>query len=151
MVDSEATGAEEPLAYLLHRVQEALRAETRVAVLDAFELGFTQYICLRMLSRSPETSTAELARESNVSPQAMNKIVLGLQNRGLVTRPVMAAKGRTLPARLSHEGAKVLHRVDLGVCEAERRFLAQVSGSDGHTLRRILLALGGLEESGLSG
>jgi hypothetical protein len=42
------------VGYLLHRLAAALRAEVTATVLEPLNLAFPQYICMRMLSHSPE-------------------------------------------------------------------------------------------------
>ncbi|WP_328456616.1 MarR family winged helix-turn-helix transcriptional regulator [Amycolatopsis sp. NBC_00438] len=135
------TSRDEPLGYLLHRVTAALRAEVAATVLEPAELAAPEYLCLRMLSQSPK-SNAELAREAQVSPQAMNKVVLALQDRGLVTRPATVSSGRSLPATLTREGVTVLARLDPEVAEAEDRVLAELDEHDRRELRRLLVAAG---------
>jgi DNA-binding MarR family transcriptional regulator len=130
-----------PLGYLLHRVTSALRAQVTTEVLDPLGLAFPQYICMRMLSHWPGKSNAELARDVNVSPQAMNMVVRGLQDRGLVTRPATVASGRSLPAELTREGTELLARTDAGGQEAERRVLAPLSEQDRSEFRRLLADL----------
>src|SRR4029077_3427050 len=90
--------ADEPLGYLLHRVTTALRAEVTTTALEPVGLTFPQYICMRILSRMPGQSNADLARDVMVSPQAMNMVVRGLQDRGLVARAAAGACGRALCA-----------------------------------------------------
>ena len=140
MVDME-TFRDEPLGYLLHRVTAALRAEVATTVLEPSELAAPEYLCLRMLSQSPK-SNAQLAREAQVSPQAMNKVVLALQDRGLVTRPATVSSGRSLPATLTREGVTMLARLDPEVAEAENRVLAELDEHDRRELRRLLVAAG---------
>ena len=84
-------------------------------MLDPLGLAFPEYICLRLLSHAPGKSNAELAREANVSPQAMNMVLRGLQERGLVTRPAAVASGRSLPAELTRQGTELLDRTDSGI------------------------------------
>ena len=140
MVDMEIF-RDEPLGYLLHRVTAALRAEVAATVLEPSELAAPEYLCLRMLSQSPK-SNAQLAREAQVSPQAMNKVVLALQDRGLVTRPATVSSGRSLPATLTREGVAMLGRLDPEVAEAENRVLAELDEHDRRELRRLLVAAG---------
>ncbi|MGW4059333.1 MarR family transcriptional regulator [Amycolatopsis sp. NPDC004747] len=130
---------DEPLGYLLHRVTAALRAEVAATVLGPAGLAHSEYLCLRMLVRSPK-SNAELAREAQVSPQAMNKVVRELQERGLVARPATVPSGRSLPAELTREGVTVLARLDPAVAEAEDRVLAGLDDDDRRALRRLLVA-----------
>ncbi|MDT5189636.1 MAG: hypothetical protein QOG79_3999 [Mycobacterium sp.] len=132
----------QPLGYLLYRVAAALRSEVTTAVLEPLGLSFPQYICMRILSHSPGRSNAELARDVNVSPQAMNMVVRGLQERGLVSRPATVAAGRSLPAELTREGTALLQGIDAGVWEAERKVLAPLSEQDRRQFRRILADLG---------
>jgi DNA-binding MarR family transcriptional regulator len=140
MVDMESF-RDEPLGYLLHRVTAALRGEVAATVLGPSGLAAPEYLCLRMLAQSPK-SNAQLAREAQVSPQAMNKVVLGLQDRGLVTRPATVPSGRSLPATLTREGVTLLARLDPEVAEAEDRVLAALDEHDRRELRRLLVAAG---------
>src|SRR6478735_11391322 len=93
-----------PLGYQLYRVHNALRAEVTPTVLDPLGLTFPQYICMRILSHFPDRSNAELARDTSVSPQAMNMVLRGLEERGLVSRPASVPAGRSLPASLTRQG-----------------------------------------------
>jgi DNA-binding MarR family transcriptional regulator len=121
--------AGEPLGYLLKRVAAALRAPTVHTVLEPLGLGLAHYMCLRMVSQSPEISNAQLARHFDVSPQAMNKLVRNLERRGLLTRPTTPVSGAARPTKLTNDGLKVLKRCDYCVHEDERRLLASVSSS----------------------
>lgn len=132
----------QPLGYLLSRVASALRSELTATVLEPLGLTFPQYICMRILSHSPGRSNAELARDVNVSPQAMNMVVRGLQERGLVDRPATVSTGRSLPAELTRDGTALLSRIDAGVREAERKVLAPLGEQDRREFRRLLAALG---------
>ena len=140
MVDMSAP-EDQPLGLLLVRVATALRTEVIAGVLEPLDLSFPQYICMRILSRSPGRSNAELARDANVSPQAMNMVLRGLQDRGLVTRPATVAAGRSLPAELTKDGVALLVDVDPGVRDAERKVLAPLSEQDRRHFRRLLAAL----------
>jgi DNA-binding MarR family transcriptional regulator len=141
MIDMSAR-EDQPLGLLLVRVAAALRNEVIAGVLEPLELSFPQYICMRILSHSPGRSNAELARDANVSPQAMNMVLRGLQDRGLVTRPAAVASGRSLPAELTRDGAALLVDVDPGVQDAERKVLAPLSEQDRRHFRRLLAELG---------
>jgi DNA-binding MarR family transcriptional regulator len=133
---------DEPLGYLLHRVASALRAEVTTTTLDPAGLSFPQYICMRILSRYPDRSNAELARDTGVSPQAMNMVLRSLEERGLVTRPDSVASGRSLPAKLTRTGVELLERTDTGIRAAEQRLMAGLSAEQRREFRTILAALG---------
>src|ERR1700748_837130 len=95
---------DQPLGYLLYRAHNALRAEVTATVLEPLGLAFPQYICMRILSKFPDRSNADLARDTSVSPQAMNMVLRAREERGLVTRPTSVSSGRSLPAQLTREG-----------------------------------------------
>lgn len=133
---------DQPLGYLLSRVANALRAEVTAAVLDPMGLAFPQYICLRILSKYPDRTNADLARYTNVTPQAMNMVVRRLEERGLVTRPASVPSGRSLPARLTREGEELLKRTDAGVRAAERKLMSGLTAEQRQEFKRVLVALG---------
>jgi DNA-binding MarR family transcriptional regulator len=141
MVDVEIS-AHRPLGYLLYRVASALRAEVVATALEPLDLAFPEYICMRMLSQTPGRSNAELARDTHVSPQAMNKVVRRLQERGLVTRSNTAPSGRSLPTTLTSKGVAILEGIDPKVLEAEGRVLAKLGEQDRREFLRLLTALG---------
>ena len=68
---------DQPLGYLLYRVTEALSPEA-TAALDPLEVALPEFVCMRILAMRPGRSNAELARDINVSPQAMNMVLRGL-------------------------------------------------------------------------
>jgi DNA-binding MarR family transcriptional regulator len=142
MLDMSEFLEDQPLGYLLHRVTLALKTDVAATVLDPLGLTFPQYICMRILSKDPGRSNADLARDTNVSPQAMNMVLRGLEERGLVTRPSSVSSGRSLPARLTREGLELLKRTDAGVRAAERRLMANLTDEQRREFKRILVALG---------
>jgi DNA-binding MarR family transcriptional regulator len=97
---------------------------------------------MRILSQFPDRSNAELARGANVSPQAMNMVLRGLEERGLVTRPASVSSGRSLPATLTREGEELLEKTDAGVREAEDRLMANLSPRQRAEFMQILASLG---------
>jgi DNA-binding MarR family transcriptional regulator len=133
---------DQPLGYLLSRVMNALRTEVTAAVLDPLEVAFPQYLCMRVLSKYPGQTNADLARALDVSPQAMNMVLRGLQDRGLVARPASVPSGRSLPAQLTREGEELLKRTDAGVRAAERRLTANLTDDERDDFKRTLGALG---------
>jgi DNA-binding MarR family transcriptional regulator len=142
MLDMKDLLEDQPLGYLLFRVANALRTEVTSTVLEPLGLAFPQYICMRVLSKVPGRSNAELARDTNVSPQAMNMVLRGLEDRGLVTRPASVSSGRSLPAELTREGAELLKRTDSGVRAADRHLMANLTTEQRREFKRILVTLG---------
>jgi DNA-binding MarR family transcriptional regulator len=133
---------DQPMGYLLSRVMNALRVEVTATVLDPLDVAFPQYLCMRVLSKFPGHSNADLARALDVSPQAMNMVVRGLQDRELVTRPTSVPSGRSLPAQLTREGEDLLERTEAGVRAAERKLMANLTEREQCAFKRTLAALG---------
>ena len=142
MLDMNEPFEDQPLGYLLSRVMFALKADVTAAVLDPLEVAFPEYLCMRVLSKFPGQSNADLARALSVSPQAMNMVLRGLEDRGLLTRPASVSSGRSLPAQLTREGEELLKRTDAGVRAAEDRLMANLSEQERHDFKRVLAALG---------
>jgi DNA-binding MarR family transcriptional regulator len=142
MLDMDELLEDQPLGYLLSRVMFALKADVTATVLDPLEVAFPEYLCMRVLSKYPGHSNADLARALNVSPQAMNMVLRRLEERGLVIRPASVSSGRSLPAQLTREGEELVKRTDTGVRAAERRLMANLSDQERHDFKRILATLG---------
>jgi DNA-binding MarR family transcriptional regulator len=130
-----------PLGYLLHRVVATLRPQV-TAELRGLGLGLPQFVCMRILSMSPGRSSAELARDTNVSPQAMDQMLRGLQDMGLVTRPTTVSSGRARPARLTEKGTALLRRAESAVRVADERMLARLSPAERREFKRVLHSMG---------
>ncbi|MCV7279594.1 MarR family transcriptional regulator [Mycolicibacterium flavescens] len=142
MFDMDEALEDKPLGFLLSRVVNALRAEVTATVLEPLGVTFPQYLCMRILSQHQGRSNAELARDFNVSPQAMNVVLRGLEERGFVTRPATVASGRSLPARITREGQELLRRTDSGVRAAEQNLMADLTARQRREFRAILATLG---------
>ena len=142
MLDMDESFEDQPLGYLLSRVMHALKTDVTATVLDHLDVAFPEYLCMRVLSKYPGHSNAELARALNVSPQAMNMVLRGLENRGLVSRPASVSSGRSLPAQLTREGEELLKRTDAGVRAAERKLMANLTDDERDQFKRTLGALG---------
>jgi len=132
---------EEPLGYLMYRVMAALRPAVTVE-LAPLGLGLPEFVCLRILSTLPGLSNAELARDTNVSPQAMNNVLRGLQDRGIVSRPASVSSGRALPAELTAKGKALLKQAEAAVRIADKEVLANLTSAQQRELRRLLATAG---------
>ncbi len=133
--------AEQPLGYLLYRVTAALRPEV-AAELRPLGLGLPEFVCMRILSMAPGRSSAQLARDTNVSPQAMNLVLRALQDMGVVTRPATAPSGRALPAQLTGKGKVLLKRAEAAVLAAEERILTDLTPVERREFKRLLYVVG---------
>jgi DNA-binding MarR family transcriptional regulator len=135
----QAEGA--PLGFLLYRVGAVLRPEVS-AVLRPLGLTLPEFVCLRVLSMSPGLSSAELARHTNVTPQAMNTVLRKLEDVGAVARPATVPSGRALPATLTGQGRALLKRAEGAVRVADARILAKLTPAQQREFKRMLERLG---------
>ncbi len=127
------------MGYVLKRATVSLRSAMDAA-LRPLALTVPQYACLELLGRRPGLSNAELARGAFVTRQSMNLVLRGLQDRGLLTRPATAPRGRVLPTRLTPEGRRHLHDAALAVGRVEHQMLSRLAPSEQQRLRDDLAA-----------
>jgi len=130
-----------PLGYLLYRVAAVLRPEVS-AVLGPLGLTLPEFVCLRILSMSPGLSSAELSRNTNVTPQAMNTVLRKLEDVGAVERPATVSSGRALPATLTSQGRALLKRAEAAVRVADARILGKLTAAQQREFKRMLDRLG---------
>lgn len=127
------------VGYVLKQAATALRAGMD-AVLRPLGLTVPQYACLELLGRHPGLSSSELARGAFVSRQAMNQVLRGLQERGLLTRPHTSEHGRALPTKLTSEGERALRAASSAVADVEQQMLTPLTPSRQRQLRDDLAA-----------
>jgi DNA-binding MarR family transcriptional regulator len=127
----------EPVGYLLKVAQQSLRLAMDTAMRD---LGVTapQYAVLRYLDESPGMSGADLARRAFVTPQTMNRIIVNLDEAGLIDRAPHANSGRVLDTRLSPSGRRLLRRCRERVDAVENTMLSGLTASERQQLRDLL-------------
>ncbi|QUR68841.1 MarR family winged helix-turn-helix transcriptional regulator [Mycobacterium spongiae] len=131
---------DKPLGFLLYRVASRLRPEV-TAELQPLGLSLPQVACMRMLSENPGLTSAELARDTPVSAQAMNRLLRSLQDLGAVTRTTTTSNQR-MPAQLTKRGKALLKRATAAAYKADRQVLAHLTQADQHQLKRLLVAAG---------
>jgi DNA-binding MarR family transcriptional regulator len=130
----------EPLGYQLYLSLAHVRTPVE-AELRKLGLALPQFACMRTLSASPGLSGAELARAANVSPQAMDRVLADLQNRGLVTRSTDGVIGRGMPARLTPAGVAIVRTAQDAVRAVDERLTAGLTDVEVQELTRLLGAI----------
>ncbi|PZR67653.1 MAG: MarR family transcriptional regulator [Candidatus Dormiibacter spiritus] len=125
------------MGYVLKQASAALRSAMEEVLLP-LQLTMPQYACLELLSRRSGQSSAELARGAFVTRQSMNQVLRGLHDRGLLTRPAVAARGRALPTQLTPEGVARLQVASAAVVGVEQRMVASLTADDQQRLLRHL-------------
>lgn len=111
-------------------------------MLGPLDLTLPEFVCLRILSMHPGMSSAELSRHTNVTPQAMNTVLRGLENIGAVERPASVSSGRALPATLTGPGRALLKRAEAAVRDADARILGKLTDAQQREFKRMLEKLG---------
>ena len=114
------------VGYALKQAAAALRAAMD-AGLRPLDLSVSQYSCLELLGQRPGLSAAELARGAFVTRQSMHALLLGLEERGLLTRAPSAPQGRALPTELTAAGRDLLTEASAIVAGIERRMTASLA------------------------
>ena len=132
---------DQPLGFLMRRLMARMRPEAATA-LRPLGLGLPEFVCLRILETYPGRTSAELARNTHVTAQAMNQVLQGLEDMGAVTRPETAPSGRALPAQLTRKGRALLKRAEAAVDAADERMLAHLSPAEQRQLKRLLYRAG---------
>jgi DNA-binding MarR family transcriptional regulator len=137
---SRATEAGEPtLLYVMKQVELAVRA----GLDEMFRpIGLTalQYTALTVLERHPNLSSAQLARNSFVTAQAMADMVAALCEHGLIERHRDEDDRRRLVLALTPAGRRLLRRYRGKVAALEDRMLAELTDAQVAQLRRSLLS-----------
>jgi DNA-binding MarR family transcriptional regulator len=129
MTQQEPLGpVENAVGYVLKQAAVALR-NAMDEVLRPLHLTVPQYACLELLGQRPGLSNAELARGAFVTRQSMNVVLQGLEERGLVTRPATAARGRELPAVLTRAGRHQLRAASAAVRSIEEKMCAGLTSA----------------------
>src|SRR6476646_10946436 len=95
------------VVYLIARAERAVRAPLDELTL-AHRLSTPKYTALSVLERRPGLSSAELARASFVTPQAMHPFVLSLESDGLIQRRPDPDNIRILRITLTRRGLAAL-------------------------------------------
>jgi DNA-binding MarR family transcriptional regulator len=124
--------------HLLSKLKYAQAASRGALETEFNQIGITipQFLALAAIEENADISSAELARMSYVSPQAMITIVARLESAKLITRAPAASGGRSLTLRLTAEGTRLL---DEARAHAIERYVLDVLGPD--TYAQLLSAL----------
>jgi DNA-binding MarR family transcriptional regulator len=117
------------LLYAVKQVELAVRAHLD-ELLRASGTTVLQYTALTVLARRDGLTTAELARNSFVTPQAMGELVTALERRGLIERRPDPGNRRRLLISLTRAGAELLAELDEPVRGLEERMVAAFTADE---------------------
>ncbi|MDU0287656.1 MarR family transcriptional regulator [Saccharothrix longispora] len=128
---------EPSLLYAVKQVELAVRANLD-EVLRPHGLTTSTYTALTVLERREGMTTADLARNSFVTPQAMADIITALESRGLISRRPDPDHGRRRLIDLTGPGRAALAEVAPAVAALEERMVAGLDGAARRSLRESL-------------
>ncbi|MEV4145694.1 MarR family transcriptional regulator [Amycolatopsis sp. NPDC049691] len=137
MSQPEAAGP--GLLYLVKQLELAVRARLD-EVLRPVALTPLQYTALTVLERRSGLTTAELARNSFVTDQAMADMVVALERRGLIAREGDPRDRRRRVIGLTDPGQELLDRVRDDVTALEHRMVSQLDQRDAARFRAYVVA-----------
>ena len=127
------------LGLLFRQARDAMwmRMERELAA-AGHELTFSQYITLKRLAEG-DAGASELARNAELNPGAMTRLLDRLEERALIVRVADPADRRALRVQLTDTGRAMW--ADIDQCGARVRGLAMagLSESEQETLIRLLI------------
>jgi len=126
------------IGYLLRRAQAGVRAMFDAA-LKEYDLNVQQFSILFAIDSHPGLSSADLARASTLTAQAVNMMVMNLQSRGLLVRAPHPVHGRILKVELTKPGKAMLKQCKRRVFAIEERMLADLRPAQEKLIRSWLL------------
>lgn len=125
------------MLYLVKQVELSIRSRMD-DVLRSSGVTVLQYTALSVLRRRDGLSSAELARLSFVTAQAMGEMIATLEGRGLVVRTVDSDHGRRLSTSLTGAGRALLSAYDERIAVLEETMLADLTNLQRERLRDSL-------------
>jgi DNA-binding MarR family transcriptional regulator len=112
-----------------------------INVLKAEDLSATQYNVLRILRGAPEgLPCGEIANRMITRDPDVTRLLDRLEKRSLISRCRETKDRRTVMARITPEGLKLLARLDKPVQDGHRRQLGHLGRERLKTLTELLLA-----------
>jgi DNA-binding MarR family transcriptional regulator len=138
----QRTGSAEEAAFLdLLRTTDML-SRGPAQILKAEDLSATQYNVLRILRGAPEgLACGEIASRMITRDPDVTRLLDRLKKRGLISRSRDSRDRRTVMARITPEGLKVLERLDEPVQTAHRKQLGHLGRERLWELAELLSAL----------
>ena len=130
-------GSAPRVSYLVKWVERGLRVRLDAA-LATQGVSTQEYTALSVLSRRDGLSSAQLARRTLVTAQAMNQLVIAMERRGLIVRKADPDHNKIQRASLTPAGRKVVAACDHATAPVEALLLSGLSAPEVSKLRRVL-------------
>lgn len=124
-------------SYLIGRLDRLIRNEFD-DVLEQAGLTLPEYTAMSVLAARPGFSSAQLARRSLITPQAMGKVVIELERRGYIKRPESGSNGRARGIVLTRKGHTAFGKLQPKMVAAEMTVLHRLSDGQREQLVELL-------------
>jgi DNA-binding MarR family transcriptional regulator len=135
---SNFRGPDGRLGYLLRQAQQIFRTAMEV-VLGEVGITAAQFSLLSVIEIEPGLTGAELARDSMLTPQSTNEVLLALEGAGLIDRRPDPADRRVRRVFLTAAGRGVLADTHPRVRDLEARMVTGLSSRECAQLRTWLV------------
>ncbi|GAA3526845.1 hypothetical protein GCM10022222_07290 [Amycolatopsis ultiminotia] len=124
------------LAYIKRAEQATQQAKEQV--LRGYGITPAQQAALTIISEHEGISSAELARQCQVTPQTMNSTVGRLEARGLIRRAPHPMHRTLIELTLTEHGRDLFERADTRVSALDADLAAELSPAELTTLKELL-------------
>jgi DNA-binding MarR family transcriptional regulator len=129
----DTLGISHKLKVVEHELCQRIEAE-----LAKLGLTYPQYAALSYLEEKTMATNAELARNSAVTPQTMNKITQNLERDGFITRLKNSEHGLKQDFRMKPKAERILCDAHALVNEIELKTASRISKKDIKKLEQLL-------------
>jgi DNA-binding MarR family transcriptional regulator len=130
-------GSAPRVSYLIKWVERGLRLQLDAALQEQ-GVSAHEYTALSVLARRDGLSSAQLARRTLVSAQAMNQLVIALEKRGLIVRKADPEHNKIQRASLTGAGRRLVAACDRATAPVEELLLSGLSGAQVSMFREAL-------------
>ncbi len=134
----DTVGQEFLPVYLVISLQHRLR-QVIDHVLADLDLTVTQSTLLYATRHGHDISASKLAQWLSLSRQAMTKVVLSLEKRGLIERLPHVSHGRILEIALTEQGKAVADLCEARIRATGQQFMRGLDQQEQHLLVDLLL------------
>lgn len=125
------------VGYLLRRADKLFR-ETTLPALAKLSLSSLEGTTLYLVRENPDCTLRRLAEAVDTAPPSMHRIVVSLEQKGLVSRRRDTTDARFVYIRLTEEGSRRVEKAVETVRTVEREAMTDLSRSEILRLRRML-------------
>lgn len=125
------------LGYIIKWIERAFRVELDAALMP-LGMSTPEYTALSVLRGGRELSSAQVARRTFVSAQAMHPTVTRLIERKLVSRRPDPAGGRAYLIRLTDKGSMTIEACDRASRRVEEALFGALSSGERKAVQRAL-------------